>query len=52
MEACLVALKAEGIEKVILFVKADNAAGKEFWKKRRLGASAADIVTDVHRDGR
>jgi len=30
--ACLDALKAEGIEKVILFVKADNAAGKAFWK--------------------
>ena len=33
VEACLVALKSQGIEKVILFVKADNAEGKEFWKK-------------------
>ena len=31
VEACLAALKAEGIEKVNLWVKADNAAGKAFW---------------------
>jgi ribosomal protein S18 acetylase RimI-like enzyme len=31
--ACLASLKTQGIEKVILFVKADNADGKEFWKK-------------------
>lgn len=43
VEACLYALKGQGIEKVILFVKADNAAGKEFWK--RIGWSErADIV--------
>jgi ribosomal protein S18 acetylase RimI-like enzyme len=33
VEACLGALKEQGIEKVILFVKADNAEGKAFWKK-------------------
>jgi ribosomal protein S18 acetylase RimI-like enzyme len=33
VEACLAALKVQGIEKVILFVKADNPSGKEFWKK-------------------
>jgi ribosomal protein S18 acetylase RimI-like enzyme len=31
VDACLAALKAEGIEKVHLWVKADNAAGKAFW---------------------
>ena len=30
---CLAALKANGIEKVILFVKAGNSEGKAFWKK-------------------
>jgi ribosomal protein S18 acetylase RimI-like enzyme len=33
VESCLAALKADGIEKVILFVKADNVSGKEFWKR-------------------
>ncbi len=33
VEACLSALKAQGIEKVILFVRADNLDGKTFWKK-------------------
>jgi ribosomal protein S18 acetylase RimI-like enzyme len=32
VDACLAALKAEGIEKVLLLVKSDNAAGKAFWK--------------------
>lgn len=32
VDACLTALKAEGIEKVHLFVKADNAAGRRFWE--------------------
>jgi ribosomal protein S18 acetylase RimI-like enzyme len=31
VDACLLALKAEGIEKVHLWVKVDNASGKEFW---------------------
>lgn len=31
VDACLTALKAEGIEKVHLWVKADNDAGKSFW---------------------
>jgi N-acetylglutamate synthase len=31
VEACLKELKAEGIEKVHLWVKADNSAGKDFW---------------------
>lgn len=30
--ACLAALKAEGIEKVNLWVKADNESGLAFWK--------------------
>jgi ribosomal protein S18 acetylase RimI-like enzyme len=29
---CLTALKAEQIDKVLLFVRADNAAGRAFWK--------------------
>jgi N-acetylglutamate synthase len=33
VDACLTALKALGIEKVILFVKADNQDGKAFWQK-------------------
>jgi ribosomal protein S18 acetylase RimI-like enzyme len=33
VEACLASLKTQGIEKIILFVKADNAEGKAFWKK-------------------
>jgi ribosomal protein S18 acetylase RimI-like enzyme len=33
VESCLAALKAAGIEKVLLFVKADNPNGKAFWTK-------------------
>jgi N-acetylglutamate synthase len=33
VEACLAALKAEGIEKVNFWVKADNAAGLAFWNR-------------------
>jgi ribosomal protein S18 acetylase RimI-like enzyme len=33
VEACLAALKAEGMEKVNFWVKADNAAGMAFWNK-------------------
>jgi ribosomal protein S18 acetylase RimI-like enzyme len=33
VDACLAALKSQGIEKVILFVKADNKEGKAFWRK-------------------
>jgi N-acetylglutamate synthase len=44
VERCAAALKAEGIEKINLWVKADNAAGLEFWK--RIGGQArGDIVT-------
>ena len=43
VDACLAALRAEGIEKVHLWVKADNAAGKSFWN--RLGwREREDIV--------
>jgi ribosomal protein S18 acetylase RimI-like enzyme len=33
VDACLAALKAEGMEKVNFWVKADNAAGMAFWSK-------------------
>jgi ribosomal protein S18 acetylase RimI-like enzyme len=33
VEACLAALKVEGIEKVNFWVKADNAAGLAFWNR-------------------
>src|SRR5213076_337534 len=43
VEKCLAALKAEGIDKVNLWVKADNADGLKFWK--RLGGSErTDLV--------
>jgi ribosomal protein S18 acetylase RimI-like enzyme len=49
VEACLTALQAQGIEKVILFVKADNAEGKAFWKKcgwdERPDVESMSIVT-------
>jgi len=49
VEACLGALKSDGIEKVILFVKADNRAGVEFWKRlgwdERPDVSPMSIVT-------
>lgn len=31
-ERCAVALKAEGIEKINLWVKVDNTLGRDFWK--------------------
>ncbi|HEX4610218.1 MAG TPA: GNAT family N-acetyltransferase [Urbifossiella sp.] len=40
--ACLGALRADGIEKVTLFVKSDNAAGFAFW--HALGGRRDDIV--------
>ncbi len=43
VEACLAALKAEGIEKVNFWVKADNAAGLAFWK-RLGGRERSDLV--------
>ena len=43
VEACLAALKAAGIEKTHLWVKADNEPGKAFW--RHLGwGERTDIV--------
>jgi ribosomal protein S18 acetylase RimI-like enzyme len=44
VEACAAALKAEGIEKVNFWVKADNAAGLAFWN-RLGGRERTDIVT-------
>jgi ribosomal protein S18 acetylase RimI-like enzyme len=44
VEACVEALKAEGIEKVNFWVKADNAAGLAFWK-RLGGRERPDLVT-------
>lgn len=43
VEACVAALKAEGIEKVNFWVKADNAAGLAFWK-RLGGRERSDLV--------
>jgi ribosomal protein S18 acetylase RimI-like enzyme len=44
VEACLAALKAEGIEKVNFWVKADNASGLTFWN-RLGGRERPDLVT-------
>lgn len=44
VDACLAALKAEGIEKVNFWVKADNAAGLAFWN-RVGGRERPDLVT-------
>ena len=44
VEACLAALKAEGIEKVNFWVKADNAAGLAFWH-RLGGRERPELVT-------
>jgi N-acetylglutamate synthase len=41
--ACLDALKADGIEKINLWVKADNRDGLSFWK-RLGGRERSDIV--------
>jgi ribosomal protein S18 acetylase RimI-like enzyme len=43
VEACVAALKAEGIEKVNFWVKADNAAGLAFWN-RLGGRERTDVV--------
>ena len=43
VEACVAALKAEGIEKVNVWVKADNAAGLAFWNHLG-GRERTDIV--------
>jgi ribosomal protein S18 acetylase RimI-like enzyme len=45
VEACTTALKAEGIEKVNFFVKADNAGGLAFWLG--LGAIRRDELLAV-----
>jgi ribosomal protein S18 acetylase RimI-like enzyme len=44
VERCAAALKVEGIEKINLWVKADNAAGLAFWN-RVGGLARGDIVT-------
>src|SRR5262249_44736205 len=44
VEACLAALKAEGIEKVNLWVKGDNTDGLAFWN-RVGGRERTEIVT-------
>ena len=43
VEACVAALRAEGIEKVNFWVKADNAAGLAFWN-RLGGRERTDIL--------
>ncbi|MBN9118856.1 MAG: GNAT family N-acetyltransferase [Planctomycetes bacterium] len=43
VEHCAAALKAEGIEKINLWVKADNAAGLAFWN-RLGGRERRDIL--------
>ena len=43
VERCATALKAEGIEKLTFWVKADNAAGLAFWK-RIGGRERTDLV--------
>ncbi|HJZ54557.1 MAG TPA: GNAT family N-acetyltransferase [Gemmataceae bacterium] len=49
VEQCLAGLKAEGIEKVNLWVKADNAAGKAFWTRvggiERTDIAMVSIIT-------
>jgi ribosomal protein S18 acetylase RimI-like enzyme len=42
-DRCAEALKAEGIEKINLWVKADNALGREFWN-RIGGRERTDLV--------
>lgn len=44
VERCAAALKAEGIEKINLWVKADNVSGLAFWN-RIGGRERRDIVT-------
>ena len=49
VDACLRALKAEGIEKCHLWVKVDNTAGKSFWNhvgwRERTDIALMSIVT-------
>ena len=45
VERCAAALKAEGIEKINLWVKADNAAGVAFWN--RMGGRERDDLVIV-----
>lgn len=49
VDACLAQLKAEGIEKVHLWVKVDNISGKDFWNhigwRERTDISLMSIVT-------
>ena len=45
VERCATALKAEGIEKINFWVKADNATGLAFWN--RLGARERDDLVVV-----
>ena len=44
VELCAAALKSEGIEKINLWVKADNVSGLAFWN-RVGGRERCDIVT-------
>jgi ribosomal protein S18 acetylase RimI-like enzyme len=43
VKRCAAALRAEGIEKINLWVKVDNAAGREFWN-RIGGRERGDIL--------
>jgi ribosomal protein S18 acetylase RimI-like enzyme len=43
VERCAAALKAEGIEKINLWVRVDNAPGREFWN-RVGGRERTDIL--------
>jgi len=49
VDACLQALKAEGIEKCHLWVKVDNTSGKSFWNhigwRERTDIALMSIVT-------
>jgi ribosomal protein S18 acetylase RimI-like enzyme len=49
VDSCLAALKADGIEKVHLWVKVDNVAGKGFWNhvgwRERIDIALMSIVT-------
>jgi ribosomal protein S18 acetylase RimI-like enzyme len=49
VDACLSALKADGIEKVHLWVKAENVAGKGFWNhigwRERTDIALMSVVT-------
>jgi len=49
VECCVEALKAEGIEKINLWVKVDNASGRDFWKclggRERMDILMVSIIT-------